>query len=232
MASTANSAGIDPAYAALLNDPTGGKESEYKAGREALPRFDRYAVKIDDVDGRINPGFVAGHLAATVVVGPKGTPGKKVFFDISLLPWLFKKVKDEGTGQMVNVPMAPQEKAVAVEAFNLDLNRVVKRLKLATSRPAAVTETGIREWLAPAKGATIIVALRVKPSEEFGDSNVLSSMKSVAGPDEPHLDDNKKADGKTMLQFAQEEARKFDERSEKKAGKSVGQTAKGFAAQK
>lgn len=216
---------------ALLQNPYEGQESQYSAGIEALPRFNKYHGSIDDARGQKskNKGTSGLRFALKIVNGPKGSVGKKAFVDLWLAPKKFEKVKDPNTGEMVTVELKGDKKAEAEKEFHLDLNRVATRLGLKTLRPKANTEEALTEWIAPAVGKNIIFALGVDKSEEYGDRNKIPSLKTIAAPGDKVVDDNGQPTGKTMLDAALEAIKKYDENAGKKAGKGVGTTAGGFA---
>jgi hypothetical protein len=222
----------DPGEDALLSNPYEGQESDYRAGIEALPRFNKYHLRIEEVRGQKSKdkGTPGLHFGVVVLHGPKGTVGKKAFLDIWLTPRRTERVKDEQTGTVSSVPLTGDKKVEAEKEFHLDLNRVAKRLGLATLRPTASSEEALNGWVQPAKGKEIIAAISPERSEEYGDRNRIPSLKSIGAPTDAVLDDNGKPTGKTLLDVAMEAIKKYDEAAAKKAGKGVGSTAGGFAA--
>lgn len=216
----------------LTSNPYEGQESEYKTGIDALPRFNKYHSKIEEVRGQKSKqkGTAGAHFALTVLHGPKGTEKKKAFVDLWFSPRKNEKVKNEETGTVETVPLTGDKKVAAEKEYHLDMNRFARVLGLATARPKGTTVEALTEWLAPAKGKDIIHALGVDKSEEYGDRNTIPSVKAIGAPSDAVLDDNKQPTGKTLLDGALEAIKKYDENAAKKGGKGAGSTAAGFAA--
>ena len=140
-------------------DPNAGEgETRFQPGE--IPRSEFYYVRVTSVDARMQPESfdiqeIEGVVRVEVIEGIEETKGRTINGRFVLAP---NKVRFEGPkGAKVKRPNTPEEQKVDNGRFAQKVNRFVRIMQLATTKPAARTVEAVKAWLAPAIGKEAIV---------------------------------------------------------------------------
>jgi len=223
----------DDAYAAIYGRPMDDDEGQRQVGSEPIPRFDYYMLHFEEGKGEllgVNKA-PAIQVVATVVEGPDGTVGRKVF-DTMFLEVSKNKYIKEGSNS-VQVPKTKEEFEETVERHLRKLNRIGRIGKFGISRPTSFMQADLQTYglqFGINGGFDAIVAVSIskaRPDGKGGEWPARNRIiwQSMAALDDPELDKQDKPTGRSCHEEARDKMVKFNERKAAKGNGRAGRTA-------
>jgi len=223
----------DDAYTAIYGRPIDDDEGKRQVGSEPIPRFDYYLLHFDEGKGELlgEKNAPAIQIQATVVEGPDGTVGRKVFDTLFLQVSPNKYVKEDGNN--VQVPKTKEEFEVSVERHLRNMTRVGRIGKFAVARPKSFMQADLQTYgmqFGLDGGFEAIVAVSVSKARPDGKGGEWPARNriiwaSMAALDDAELDKADKPTGRSCHEEARDKTTKFNERRAAKGGGRAGRTA-------
>jgi plasmid stabilization system protein ParE len=219
---------VDPAYLELFGSGLDDvEEAKREVGIEPIARFDRYHVEFQGATSGFSKTASAPYVRPTVKIlaGPEGSVGRFISDDIYFTVKDTVGEKDKVSGEYVERPRTPEEKAKVIQELRSTLKRIATQLGLERLAPPSLTEEGLALYASCFGGKEAILAIRVEKARGDFDARNRIVWRSISAPSGPASKPDK-------FGTALEEALSAIEKSNAKGKTAGSRTASGLKAAK